>query len=43
MRTLKPTFLGGLVANLVVGNLPGGLNIISNGKKDEIEPVGEIV
>ncbi len=43
LRTLRPTFLGGLVANLVVGNLPGGLNIISNGKKDEIEPVGEIV
>ncbi|MDX1741876.1 MAG: hypothetical protein R3178_11305, partial [Rhodothermales bacterium] len=43
LRTLKPTFLGGLVANLVVGNLPGGLNIISNGKEDEIEPVGEIV
>ena len=41
LRTMRPTFLAGLVSNLVVGNLPGGLKLPSNGKANEIEPAGK--
>ncbi len=40
LRTLKPSFIGGLVTNLVLGNLPGGLTLPTNGKVNEIKRVG---